>query len=186
MREPTPHAPAFGLLAEFNTPERLLEAAGRTRKDGYVQMDAYTPFPVEGLGEAIGFHENKVPLLTFWGGVLGAALGYGMQVYTNWAFPIDIGNRPLQAPPAFALITFELMVLFAVSFAVVGMLALNHLPRLHHPVFDVPSFHLASQDRFFLVILANDGKFDMEETRAFLERLGPVEVRTVEHTEEPE
>lgn len=108
-----------------------------------------------------------------------------MQVYTNLAFPLIIGGRPLVAPPAFMLITFELMVLFAVLFAIGGMLVLNRLPRLHHPLFDVDAFHLASKDKFFLVIFANDRRFDRERTRAFLGTLEPVRIALVEHTEEP-
>jgi hypothetical protein len=127
-----------------------------------------------------------VPWLTLLGGIVGAGLGYGMQVYTNRAFPIDIGNRPLVTPPGFMLITFELMILFAVLFSICGMLALNHLPRLNHPLFDVRSFDLASTDKFFLVLLSNDPKFDRERTRAFLNNLKPVRIDLVEGTEEPE
>jgi hypothetical protein len=186
MAEPTARREVFGLLAEFNRADSLVESVRRTRKAGFCRIDAYSPFPIEGLAEEMGFKDRRVAWLTLTGGILGAAVGYGMQVYTNHAFPIDIGNRPLVAPPAFMLITFELMVLFAVSFAIFGMLALNHLPRLHHPLFDVPSFHLASADKFFLVVFSNDPKFDRERTRAFLRSLKPVRIDVVEQTEEPE
>ncbi|HQS08524.1 MAG TPA: DUF3341 domain-containing protein [Xanthobacteraceae bacterium] len=186
MREPSPHAPLFGLMAEFDQPERLVESIGRARDAGFLRMDAYSPFPVEGAAEALGFHENYVPWLTLAGGIFGAALGYGMQVYTNLAYPIDIGGRPLLAIPPFMLITFELMVLFAVLFAIVGMLDLNHLPRLHHPLFDVETFHLASSDKFFLVIFGDDPRFEEAETRRFLETLAPVRIDAVGHTEQPE
>jgi hypothetical protein len=109
-----------------------------------------------------------------------------MQVYTHLDFPILIGSRPIVAPQAFMLITFELMVLFAVLFSIGGMLALNHLPRLHHPVFDIPSFHLATSTKFFLIVFSNDPKFDRVQTRAFLETLKPVRVDAVEQAEEPE
>ncbi|MCS0493993.1 DUF3341 domain-containing protein [Ancylobacter sp. MQZ15Z-1] len=186
LREPTPHTPVFGLMAEFSRPETLVDAIASARKAGFRRMDAYSPFPVEGAQQALGFEDNRVPWLTLAGGVFGAALGYGMQVYTNAAYPIDIGGRPLFATPAFMLITFELMVLFAVIFSIGGMLALNRLPRLHHPVFDIEAFHLASSDKFFLVIFGDDPKFDDGATRRFLEGLEPVGVALVRHTEAPE
>jgi hypothetical protein len=173
VHEPAATSPTFGLMAEFDRAERLLEAVKRARNAHYCRMDAYSPFPVEGLAEALGFQDRRVPILTLIGGIGGAALGFGMQVYTNLAFPIDIGNRPLVAVPAFMLITFELGVLGAVLLTIGGMLVLNHLPRLHHPVFDVDSFHLASSDKFFLVIFSSDHKFDPEETRTFLSSLKP-------------
>jgi hypothetical protein len=186
MREPEPSAEPFALLAEFSSAEQLVEAVRRARRAGFRAIDAYSPFPVEALGEALDFHDGRVPWLTFAGGVFGAAVGYLMQVYANVAYPIDIGGRPLVPWQAFMLITFELTVLFAVLFSIGGMLALNHLPRLHHPVFDVPAFHLASDSKFFLVILANDPKFDPGDTRAFLARLHPARIDTVHHTEQPE
>jgi len=173
MREPDATSAVFGLMAEFDRPERLLDAVKQARSAHYRRMDAYSPFPIEEMPEALGFDDSRVPILAFIGGVIGAAAGYGMQVYTNLAFPIDIGNRPLVAPPAFMLITFELGVLISVLFTIFGMLLLNHLPRLHHPVFDVPSFHLASSDKFFLVVFSSDKKFDPDDTRAFLQSLKP-------------
>jgi len=109
-----------------------------------------------------------------------------MQIYTNWDFPIDIGGRPLFAWQPFMLITFETCVLFAVLAAVVGMLLLNRLPRLHHPVFDISSFHLASVDRFFLIVFGNDPQFDPQATEAFLRSLDPLTLALVHQTEEPE
>jgi len=185
MREPEPGAEPFGLLAEFSRPEQLVEAVRRARRAGFRAIDAYSPFPVEALGEALDCHDNRVAWLTFGGGVFGAAVGYLTQVYANVAYPIDIGGRPLLPWQAFMLITFELTVLFAVLFSIGGMLALNHLPRLHHPVFDVPAFHLASDSKFFLVILANDPKFDPEDTHDFLARLHPARIDTIHHTEQP-
>jgi hypothetical protein len=173
MHEPAATSPVFGLMAEFDRPDRLLEAVQQARAARYRTVDAYSPFPIEGLAEALKFDDPRVPILTLIGGVAGAALGFGMQVYTNLAFPIDIGNRPLVAVPAFMLITFELGVLCAVLLTIGGMFLLNHLPRLHHPVFDVESFHLASSDKFFLVIFSSDKKFDADETRDFLTSLKP-------------
>lgn len=186
MAEPAPGTGLFGMLAEFDKPERLLDAVDKARNAGLRQLEAYSPFPIDGLAERLRFKDQRVPLLTLLGGVLGAAVGYGMQVYTNYDFPIDIGNRPLVANPAFMLITFELTVLFAVLFAIGSMLALNRLPRLHHPLFDLDEFHLASSNKFFLLVFGNDPLFDEGRTRAFLETLTPVRVSPVEHTEIPE
>ncbi|NLS17666.1 DUF3341 domain-containing protein [Rhizobium sp. P40RR-XXII] len=186
MREPRPGSVTFGLLAEFDRPDRLVEAANRARKAGFRAMEAYSPYPVHELTEALGFEENIVPWLTVAGGAAGAAVGYGLQLYTNYAYPIEIGGRPLFAWQSFVLITFELTVLFAVLAAIFGMLLLNRLPRLHHPLFDIESFHLASSDKFFLVIFSNDGRYHPKRTRAFLTSLKPVRVEAVEHTEQPE
>lgn len=155
------------LLLEFDDPERLLDAARRLSAEGQ-RFRAYTPFPIEGLAELAGFREALVPKLAFWGGVLGAAGGFAMQVATNLAYPIDIGGRPLVAWPAFMLITFELLVLGAVLAAILGMLVLNRLPRLHHPIFDAPRFSFADGDRFFLLVPGTS------RTRA--SALGPVRI----------
>ncbi|KGM35763.1 membrane protein [Inquilinus limosus MP06] len=170
-------------MAEFRTPEHLLEAAKQARKAGFRRIDATSPFPVEGLAEVLGFRDNRVPLLTLAGGAFGALLGYGMQVFTNHDFPLDVGGRPLVAPPAFTLITFELMVLFAVLAGITGMLALNRLPRLNHPLFEVETFRLDSPDAFFLIVFADDPRFD--RARRFLEELDPVRVDAVPPGEEP-
>jgi hypothetical protein len=181
MREPAATSAIFGLMAEFDRPDRLLDAVKQSRDARYRILDAYSPFPIEGLAEVMDFKDRRVPILTLIGGIGGAALGFGMQVYTNLAFPIDIGNRPLVAVPAFMLITFELGVLGAVLLTIGGMFVLNHLPRLNHPVFDVESFHLASSDKFFLVIFSTDKKFDPDETRTFLSSLKPRRVDLMTH-----
>lgn len=183
MRDESGKKP-FGLIAEFNSADLLSAAVQNSRNRGYVSLDTYSPYPFEGLKEALGMKENIVPWLCFAGGVLGAATGYGLQVYTNYAYPIPIGGRPLYAWQPFMLITFELTVLFAVSFAIIGMLVLNRLPRLHHPVFDAPDFHLAAYDKFFLVIFSTDPKFDAEETGSFLRSLDPLRVDIVSSGEE--
>jgi Protein of unknown function (DUF3341) len=172
----------YGLMAEFNDPDNLLAAARRTREEGYRRMDAYTPFPVEGLSEALGFQRTWVPLLVLIGGIIGCVGGYIMQYYIAVVdYPINVGGRPLHSWPAFIVITFELTVLAAALAAVLGMLALNGLPTPHHPVFNVPRFALASRDRFFLVIEATDPKFHLEDTRRFLKSLGSREVADVEY-----
>jgi hypothetical protein len=186
MREPRPDSEIFGLMAEFDSPERLVESVRRARRSGFRALDAYSPFPVEGMTEAIGFGENIVPWLTLAGGLVGAGSAYGLQLWTNYAYQIEIGGRPVYAWQSFMLITFELTVLFAVLFAIFGMLLLNRLPRLHHPVFDVPEFHLASADKFFLVLFSNDERFHPHRTRRFLEGLDPVRIDVIEHTEQPE
>jgi len=173
MREPGPEQPVFGMMAEFDRPERLIEAVKKVREARFRAVDAYSPFPIEALTDLLELHDSRIPLLTAFGGILGAVIGFGLQTYTNLAFPIDIGGRPVVAVPGFMLITFELGVLGAVLAGILGMLMLNRLPRLHHPVFDIETFHLASMDKFFLVIFSNDQRFEAEETRSFLMSLKP-------------
>jgi Protein of unknown function (DUF3341) len=173
--------PIHGLLAEFENPDDLVAAARQARTAGYRKMDAYTPFPVEELHEALGLGPTWVPFLVLIGGVLGAASGYFLQYYISVIdYPLNIGGRPLHSWPAFIPVTFEMTVLVAGLFAVLGMLALNGLPMPYHPVFNVPSFTLASHDRFFLCIESRDPKFDRTDTRHFLEGLKPRRVSEVE------
>jgi hypothetical protein len=172
---------AYGLLAEFGTPEALLEAARWVREAGYERMDAFTPFPVEGLAEELGFRRSAVPLVVLVGGILGGAGGYLLQyILAVLDYPINVGGRPLHSAPMFIIVTFELTILVAALFAVLGMLALNRLPMPYHPVFNVPEFALASTNRFFLVIEAADRKYDPERTREFLKSLAAKEVWDVE------
>lgn len=170
-----------GLMAEFAHPEEVLAAAERTRQAGYRRTEAYVPFPVHGLSEALGQPHTKVPVIVFSCGVFGAILGFGMCWYANAvSYTWNIGGRPPNSWPAWIPITFELMVLCASLGAVFGMLALNGLPQPYHPVFNAPNFSLASKDRFFICIEANDPKFDLEQTRRFLEELKPISVVEVE------
>ncbi len=178
MRKP----PVYGLMAEFENPETLLAAAQRASAEGYRRMDAYTPLPVEGLAEALGFHETRVPLIVLIGGLLGGLTGFALQYWIAAIdYPINVGGRPLNSWPAFIPVTFELTILFAALFAVFGLLALCGLPMPYHPVFNVPRFELASRNRFFLCIEARDPRFDRETTRRFLEALGPRGVYDVPH-----
>jgi hypothetical protein len=186
MAKPSPRSRLYGLVAQFDRPEALLTAAERTRAEGFRDIEAFSPFPVDGLAEAVGFRERRLAPVTLAGGVLGAAVGYGLQVYTNLDFPLNIGGRPLMSPPAFALITFELMVLFAVLTCIGAMLLLNRLPRLHHPLFEVDDFHFTTSDRFFLAILSCDPKFDARATRRFLRSLRPISIEVAALTEPPE
>ena len=171
----------YGLMAEFEKPEAVVAAASRAYAQGFRRMDAYTPFPVEGLSQAIGFHHNRVPLLVLLGGLFGCVGGYLLQVWAMvWSYPLNIGGRPLNSWPAFIPVTFELTILCAALTAVFGMLALNGLPMPYHPVFNVPRFALASRSRFFLCIESRDPLFAAETTRAFLRSLGPKDVYDVE------
>jgi hypothetical protein len=170
----------YGLMAEFDEPEPLLEAARLAHAEGYRNMDAYTPMPVEGLAEAIGFRTRRVERLVFAGGLLGAIGGFSLCWWmTVIAYPHIVAGRPLNSWPAYVPITFESMVLVACITAVVGMLALNGLPQPYHPVFNVARFEHASRDKFFLCIEASDPRFDFQATREFLERLDPREVTEV-------
>jgi hypothetical protein len=170
----------FGLVAEFDNPDRLLEATRRAHEAGYRKIDATSPYPVEGLAEALGFPRNRVSLVVLLGGILGGLTGYIMQYFIAAVYyPINIGGRPLNSWPAFIVITFELTILGAALAAVLGMLALNGLPMPYHPLFNVPAFQLASRDRFFLVVEAGDPRFDQVTTRQFLLSLNPREVLDV-------
>jgi Protein of unknown function (DUF3341) len=173
--------PIYGLMAEFSTPGELLAAAHRAREAGYRRMDAFTPLPIEGLAEAVGFHRTLLPVLVLIGGILGGSSGFGMQYYANViGFPLNIGGKPYNSWPAFIPITFELTILGAALTAVLGLLALNGLPTPYHPVFNVPSFELASRNRFFLCIKARDSKFDLEKTKELLASLKARRVSEIE------
>jgi hypothetical protein len=170
----TPTAAIHGLMAEFLTADEILEAARRAWQAGYREMDAYTPYSVEGLAPALGLKRTRIPSIVFCAGVVGAAAGFFMQYYTmSVDYTFNVGGRPYNSWPVFIPITFEVLVLVASLAAVLGMLFLNGLPRPHHPVFNVPGFERASQDRFFLCIEAADPKFDRDETAQFLLGLSP-------------
>ena len=172
--------PIYGMMAEFDTPVALVEAAKRTYQAGYKRIDAYTPFPVEGLAEEIGFHRDEVPLVVLIGGMVGGLTGYLMQYWMSAvAYPLNIGGKPYHSWPAFIVITFEMTILFAGISAVFGMLALNGLPMPYHPVFNVPRFAFATKDRFFLIVFSSDPKYNPVEVRRFLEGLAPRSISEV-------
>ncbi len=169
----------YGLLAEFEHAEELVEAADRARRAGYT-VEAYTPQPVEGLSDALRLRPSLMPKIVLIGAIVGALTGIGLQEYVNvYDYPLNIGGRPLNSWPAFIPITFELAVLFGSLAAFFGMLALNGLPRPYHPLFGVPRFALASRNRFFLVIRPGGDNFDPEDARRFLQGLGPHEITEV-------
>jgi len=173
--------PLFGLLAEFDSATELVRAAKATYASGYRRIDAYSPFPIEELSEAIGFGHNRLSLLVLIGGIVGGLVGFGLQYWAaGITYPINVGGRPLNSWPAFIPITFEMTVLFAALTAVLGMLALNGLPQPYHPAFNVPRFALASNDRFFLLIAKADPLFTHDGTLEFLKSLNPREVSDVD------
>ena len=170
----------YGMMAEFDSPAQLVEAAHRTHAAGYQKIDAYSPFPVEGLAEAIGFHSNRVPLVVLIGGLLGGLSGHALQYWVSViSYPINVGGKPYHSWPAFIVVTFEMTILFGGIFAVFGMLALNGLPMPYHPVFNVPRFAFATKDRFFLIVFSTDPKYNPSGTRSFLESLGPRSIAEV-------
>jgi hypothetical protein len=170
----------YGIMAEFDSPTSLVEAAHRTHEAGYNKLDAYSPFPVEGLAEAIGFDKNNVPLVVLIGALVGGLSGYALQYWVSAiTYPINVGGKPYHSWPAFIIVTFEMTILFGGIAAVLGMLALNGLPMPYHPVFNVPRFAFATKDRFFLIVFSSDPKYSPTETRRFLESLGPRSISEV-------
>jgi hypothetical protein len=166
-------SPLYGLLAEFHSPTDLVKAAHQVHARGYTRVDAFTPYPMEEVIEALHLGHSHLPKLVLGGGIAGLVGGFGLQYWTSVIeYPMNIGGRPFNAWPAFMVPAFETTVLLAALSAVVGMLLLNGLPRPYHPVFNAPGFATASRDRFFICIEAADPKFDRESTRAFLQGLG--------------
>ena len=171
----------YGLVAEFATVDALVKAAHEVTAAGYRRVEAYTPFPVEALNEALELPRSKMPLIVLGGGLTGCFGGFGLAYWASViAYPMNIGGKPLNSWPAFIVPTFEMTILLAAGSAVIGMLALNGLPEPYHPLFNAERFSRASQDGYFLAIEARDKKFDRAATRAFLQGLNPSEVTEVE------
>ena len=174
--------PIYGLMAEFPDPNTLVAAARKTREAGYRKMDAFSPFPIEELSDALGHHHDPLPLLVLIGGIVGGVSGFLFQYWASAIdYPINVGGRPLLSWPSFIPVTFEMTILVAAFAAVLGMLGLNGLPMPYHPVFNVERFVNASRNRFFLCIESTDPLFDKEATGKFLESLEPREVCEVAH-----
>jgi len=172
MAHAAPASTRYGLLAEFDSADALLAAAHKVSSAGYTKTDAFSPMPIHGLAEALGFREHLVPKIILGGGITGLLAGYGLQYWTQViAYPMNIGGRPKLSWVSWIPPMFELTILFAAGAAVIGMLALNGLPQPYHPVFNAARFNRASQDGFFLVIEASDPKFNLEQTRTFLNGL---------------
>jgi hypothetical protein len=170
----------FGLMAEFPSATTLVAAARRAREAGYTKIDAYAPYPIEALNDALKLPRNRVPLVVLLAGLTGLAAGYGLQDWSAViAYPLNIGGRPFHSMPPFIVPAYETTILFAALGAVIGMIVLNGLPMPYHPVFNVPRFAAASSDGFFLTIETADPKYDAQGTRQFLEELHPVGVSDI-------
>jgi hypothetical protein len=181
-RTPPEIVSVYGMLAEFDSAEALTAAVRAAREDGYTRMDAYSPLPVAGLGEALGLRETRLPFIVLVGGILGGLGGYILQWWTMAvAYPLNVGGRPLHSWPAFIPVTFELTILGATLAAVLGMLALNRLPQPYHPLFNAPEFSLATQNRFFLCIESADPRFEVARVSDRLTSLGAMRVTVVEY-----
>jgi hypothetical protein len=167
----------YGLMAEFDSATDLVDAANAVREAGYTKTDAFSPFPIHDIDEALGVRRSILPVLVFFGGITGLMLGVALQVFVHYIdYPLNVGGRPFLSWPSFVPPSYELTILLAGFTAVFGMLFLNGLPRPYHPVFNVPRFALASREKFFLVVEAADPQYSYDGTRAFLEGLGPQEV----------
>jgi hypothetical protein len=177
-----PRVGLFGLVAEFDSPKSLIAAIKKVRAGGYRKIEAYTPYPMEDVFEALELPPSKLPLIVLLGGIIGAVAGFGLQWWSSViAYPLHVAGRPLNSWIAFIPVTFETTVLIAAGSAVLGMFILNGLPMPYHPLFKVQRFKLASRDRYFLAIDAEDPQFDREQTAELLRGLDPIEVSEVEH-----
>ena len=171
----------YGLLAEFDTPTQLVDAARKVRDAGFTKTDAYSPFPLHEIDEALGIKRSILPFLVLGGGFAGLLTGLGLQYFVHvYDYPIIVGGRPFFSLPSFIPPSYELTILLAAFTAVFGMLLLNGLPQPYHPVFNVPRFALASREKFFLLIETKDPKFNYDETRNFMQTLNAQEVFDVE------
>jgi hypothetical protein len=181
MSEQATELDLYGMMAEFESADAVLEASKKTYAAGYRRIDAFTPFPVHGLAHAVGYRKRILPWVVLAGGIVGGLGGFFLQYWVSAIeLPLNVGGRPLNSWPSFIPVTFECTILGAALSAVLGMLGLNGLPRPNHPVFNVPRFERATTSRFFLLIESRDAQFDLAGTRTFLESLEPSEVMDVE------
>jgi hypothetical protein len=171
----------YGVMAEYHTPQELLEAIHAAKSAGWKTMDAFTPYPIEEVFEELGHHHSKVPLIVLVGGIIGGIGGFALQYWVSAIeYPLNVGGRPFNSWPAFIPVTFECTILLAALSAVFGMFALNGLPQPYHPVFNVKGFALASRNRYFLLIEHRDPKFTRDAARTFLSSTAAHEVSDVE------
>ncbi len=172
----------YGLLAEFNTPQAMVKATQAARDAGYRRMECYTPYPVEEAATALDVHRNRVPLMTLMGGIMGLTTAFLMQTWMSAiSYPVNIAGRSLFSWPAFIIPAYEWTILFAGLSAAFSMLALNGMPQPYHPLFNAPNFRVgATDDKFFLCLEATDPRFDLSDTRAFLEQFRAVSVVEVD------
>lgn len=176
-----PIQPLYGLMAEFKDEHELVKATRAAYAEGYRRMEAYTPFLVEELVEILGVRGRRLPLIILAGGILGGGGGLLLQWFSATIhYPLNVGGRPYASWPSFIPVSFELTILLAGIFGLLGMFALNGLPQPYHPVFNVPRFTQASRDRFFLCIETQDPHFDLAQTRQFMAGLGAQGVYEVE------
>lgn len=176
-----PEADVYGVVGEFDTPEAVIDAANAAREAGYKKMDAYTPFPVTGLDEALGMTNTRLGWVVLFMGITGGLTAFAVQYFANAVYyPLNIGGKPLNAWPNFIIITFECTILFAAFTAGLFMLARNGLPKPYHSIFNTPNFDAATRDHFFLCIEATDEQFDVAEVRSFMQAQGPLRVSEVE------
>jgi hypothetical protein len=171
---------SYGIMAEFKNPEALIEAVRMAKRTGYTKLDAFSPFPLPDLARELGVRTSVIPWIAFVAGLIGAAIQYGSQYWMNAVdYPLNVGGRPLDSWPAFIPASLIVAILWAGAATLIGLLLILRLPRLHHPVFAVPEFERASEDRFFLCIMQNDPMFDSVTVREFLGALSPLAVQEV-------
>ena len=183
MKTPDPAHPVYGLMAEFADPTSLVLAAQRTHAEGYRKVDAYSPFPIHELFDALDAHDHRVQRNVLLGGIAGGLGGFGLCYWVSTiAYPLNVGGRPFNSWPSFIPVTFELTILIASFAAVLSWIVLSGLPMPYHPVFNVPRFaEIASEKGFFLTIESTDPKFDRLGTVEFLKRIGAREINEVPH-----
>ncbi|HTA30629.1 MAG TPA: DUF3341 domain-containing protein [Candidatus Cybelea sp.] len=172
---------AFAIMAEFETPAAILHAAQKVRDNGYRQWDVFSPFPIHGMDGAMGIKNSKVGWFSFIGGCSGYTTGMLMIWFMNaYDYRIVIGGKPMFSPFSAFPPSYELTILFGAFGALLGMLFLNRLPRLHHPLLKNRRFALATHDRYFVVIESSDPKYSENETRRLLESMGSKHIEMVE------
>jgi hypothetical protein len=171
----------YGIIAEFKNPGDLLKAAKATQTEGFKKYDAFSPFPIHGMDDAMSLEGSKLGWIVLCGGAFGLSLGLGLQAWVaTTAYPLVISGKPLFSYQAFVPVTFELMILFSAFSAVFGMFALNKLPEHYHPLFTSKNFAKVTSHGFFIGIEANDEKFDVKASADFLKKIGGENIEVIE------